>query len=80
MGELQAARALGQEELENIAGTVTGQLAAADQLAAEQAIAAGADWPHWEGPTANCIAALSGAELVDDLKKARLVWKSEVAP
>jgi len=34
-------------------------------------------WPCWSGPHTNFSGVLSGAKLVDDLRDARLLWKSE---
>jgi outer membrane protein assembly factor BamB len=36
-----------------------------------------APWPCWRGPYGNGTAVETGVELVDDLRKARLVWESE---
>ena len=58
-------------------GEVTGRVMTAEQLKAEQAIASGAAWPSWQGPTGDRVATPSSVKLVDDLRYARLVWKSE---
>ena len=65
------------EELDPVSGSVSGRVASAPEMRKEQAFAEGPQWPAWEGPTGNCVATDTGARLVDDLKDARLVWKSE---
>jgi len=55
---------------------VTGNLATAGEFVTEaQAWKLG--WPQMQGPHGNFRAAQTGAALVDDLSKARLVWESE---
>ena len=39
--------------------------------------AAHADWPCWRGPAGSGVGSDNGQPLVDDLKDARLVWRSE---
>ena len=34
-------------------------------------------WPAMQGPNGNLVAPRTGAEVVDDLSNARLVWESE---
>lgn len=39
-----------------------------------------ADWPVWYGPNGNFTAAPADIAIVDDLKNARQIWKSEFVP
>ena len=45
-----------------------------------QSFAEGQDWPQLRGPNDDWSAAPFEGELIDDMRKARLVWKSETTP
>ena len=62
----------------SVSGKVSGFVRTEAQLAAlQQGFAAGADWPTWAGPNGGLRATPTGVALVDDLAKARLIWRSE---
>lgn len=54
-----------------------GEALSSQQLAKENALTPGRDWPSFCGPNGNYSAAPCDRPLVDDLKEARLVWRSE---
>ncbi|MEI6232957.1 MAG: PQQ-binding-like beta-propeller repeat protein [Planctomycetota bacterium] len=47
------------------------------ELAKTNALAAGKEWPSWQGVDASVRGPASGVELIDSLVRARPVWRSE---
>jgi len=63
-----------------VKGKISGFVRSEAQLAAlQKGFASGADWPSWAGPRGSLRATVTPAVLVDDLAKARLVWRSEAS-
>ena len=60
-----------------VRGKAAGTRLAGDDYAAAERVAPGGDWPRWLGPDGTMSAASSGAALLTDLRRARLVWRSE---
>lgn len=58
-------------------GELRGRLVGAKQAESENALAFGKDWPHYYGDKDCFSGPTCGAKLVDDLRLARPVWKSE---
>ncbi|GDY11895.1 hypothetical protein LBMAG53_07730 [Planctomycetota bacterium] len=64
----------------DVKGKISGFVRTEAQLAAlQKGFATGADWPSWAGPRGSLRAKTTPAVLVDDLAKARLIWRSEAA-
>ncbi|MCC5828070.1 MAG: PQQ-like beta-propeller repeat protein [Phycisphaeraceae bacterium] len=63
-----------------VAGDLAGRVRSQEQLQQAERLAAGLDWPAWNGPNSNFTATPSGHELIDRLDEARLVWKGEHIP
>ncbi len=61
-------------------GTLSGSMVDAETAARGQTFAEGQDWPELRGPNDDWSAAPFQGELIDDMRKARLVWKSETTP
>lgn len=66
----------GRPLVQEIRGDLTGRQVSWEQRKRDNALAAGSDYPRWRGPHANGSAAPCGKQLVDDLAKARLLWRS----
>jgi len=47
------------------------------QFAADNALAASASWPSWLGPNQNFASGPTSRPIIEDLRKARLVWVSQ---
>ncbi len=63
-----------------VKGKIGGFVRTEAQLAAlQKGFASGADWPSWGGPRGSLRATTTPAVLVDDLAKARLIWRSEAS-
>ncbi|MEI7767744.1 MAG: PQQ-binding-like beta-propeller repeat protein, partial [Phycisphaerae bacterium] len=63
-----------------VKGKISGFVRSEAQLAAlQKGFASGADWPSWAGPRGSLRATSTPAVLVDDLAKARLLWRSEAS-
>ena len=58
-------------------GTLTARLKSWDDLARENALARGIDWPCWRGPTGSGSGPDSGRKLVGNFWRAHLAWKAE---
>ena len=61
-------------------GTLTGHLIDETTMAARQVIEPAHDWPAWRGPFSDFRGHDSGYPLVQDLRNARLMWKSDPTP
>ena len=63
-----------------VKGKISGFVRSEAQLAAlQKGFASGADWPSWGGPRGSLRATTTPVVLVDDLAKARLIWRSEAS-
>ena len=65
---------------EAVKATAEGITETGEALRKRCAIAPGRDFPSWIGPNCNFSPISCGDELVEDLSKARLAWKSEHTP
>jgi outer membrane protein assembly factor BamB len=61
-------------------GVVTGVMRSVEDVARGQEFAQGQDWPWLQGPNYDNTAVRYDGELIDNMRDARLVWKSETTP
>jgi len=64
----------------DVRGAIGGAVHLQDDLGQTHAIRKGHDWPFWTGPIGSFAARPGGHTLVEDLTRARLIWKSEHTP
>ena len=57
--------------------TLTGKRESWAKVEQREALPDGMDWPQWRGPYFNGTGPSSGHELVEDMTKSRLAWRSE---
>jgi outer membrane protein assembly factor BamB len=69
-----------RDDRQDVSGKLTGRMRDAATTARHQAFATSRGWPYHRGPNHDWSAEPCNNTLIDDMRQARFVWKSETTP